>query len=355
MEQLAKIFENPSSLNFSDGDFWNAALNQARKAGVMAKLEAHLRSHELWESAPTTAQETMQGSSIYVGFIQQRVRYELSLLERHLGDLPFPIVLLKGAAYIACDARPSVGRGVRDIDILVEKRCIPAIEARLLELGWTTAEELSVYDEYYYRELSHELPPLRHPDFQFELDVHHDLIPPTMRIGTRTSEMFGSTVSIPGTCFHCLTKEDQLIHSAAHLMTSESLVNGLRDLLDMSALLLEVKETDASLEGLFARARKFGLETPLLDSLIACDRHLGTNVVLPTTEEYLSRSRVRRVTAWIIDGVVFPKNSQRKLKAALASTMMWWKTQYLRMPFWQLLKHAAVKKLFLPIINRRPT
>ncbi|MEM7692445.1 MAG: nucleotidyltransferase family protein [Pseudomonadota bacterium] len=354
MELLAKILKNPTSVDLSDGDYWNTILNQARKAGVMAKLEAHLRSQELWERVPTAAQETMRGSSTYVGFIQRRVLYELTQLERQLSDLPFQIVLLKGAAYIACGARSSVGRGVRDIDILVEKKSIPAIEARLLEQGWTMAEELSGYDEYYYRELSHELPPLRHPDFQFELDVHHDLIPPTMRIGTRTSEMFGSIVSIPGTRYHRLTKEDQLIHSAAHLMTSESLTNGLRDLLDMSALVLEVKERDESLQGLFARARKFGLETPLLDSLAACDRHLGTSAELCTVEERSSRSRVRRITAWIVDGVVFPNTSQRTLKGTLASTMMWWKTQYLRMSLWQLLKHAAIKKLYLPLTNRSP-
>ena len=94
--------------------------------------------------------------------------------------LAVPIVLLKGTAYVMADLPPARGRMLGDLDLMVPRDRIDEVERTLIAAGWLSAE-LNDYDQRYYREWTHEIPPLRHPDRDTEVDIHHTIVASTSR------------------------------------------------------------------------------------------------------------------------------------------------------------------------------
>ena len=68
-------------------------------------------------------------------------------------------LLLKGGGYVAAGLPPGTGRRVADIDVLVPRADLARVEQLLRDHGWEFPD-LDPYDERYYREWMHELPPL---------------------------------------------------------------------------------------------------------------------------------------------------------------------------------------------------
>ena len=87
---------------------------------------------------------------------------------------------MKGSAYVMASLPPARGRYVGDVDLMVPRERIDEVEQRLLERGWQ-ASELDDYDQRYYRESTHEIPPLQHPERDTPLDIHHTIVPLTSR------------------------------------------------------------------------------------------------------------------------------------------------------------------------------
>ena len=68
-----------------------------------------------------------------------------------------------------------------DVDLLVPESALGAVEQALAARGWQT-KELSPYDQHYYREGTHELPPMTHVERDVEVDLHHSILPRTSRL-----------------------------------------------------------------------------------------------------------------------------------------------------------------------------
>ena len=90
------------------------------------------------------------------------------------------VVLLKGAAYIALGLPLAEGRRIADIDILTEKQNLRAAERELIFYGWAKTKT-DDYDQRYYREWMHEIPPLQHRQRGTVVDVHHNILPPILK------------------------------------------------------------------------------------------------------------------------------------------------------------------------------
>ena len=99
------------------------------------------------------------------------VRMELCALDQAI-PLSRQVVLLKGAAYILQGLEFSRGRMPNDVDLLVRRSDLDETESSLLLAGWES-ETTDAYDQRYYREWSHELPPMRFPGHALEIDLHH--------------------------------------------------------------------------------------------------------------------------------------------------------------------------------------
>lgn len=162
-------------------------------------------------------------------------------IARDLESLNQPILLLKGAAYIAANKRNSKGRLISDIDILVAKEHLPNVEKLLIASGWVS-KELDDFDEKYYRDWSHELPPYTHLESGVTLDVHHNLLPGTSGKTINISDIIENKKQTEFALY--VPKDDHLIlHSAIHLLLNDDIHKGLRDCVDLHILVLEYIQT----------------------------------------------------------------------------------------------------------------
>ena len=160
------------------------------------------------------------------------MRWELNRIERALKHLRFPILLLKGAAYVAAGL-PARGRLVSDIDIMVPRQALDGAEAALEAAGWRPIK-LDPYDQRYYRTWMHELPPLVHPERGTVVDLHHTILPPTSRLKPDPAKLWSAAQPLGTGPLHVLAPPDMVPHSAAHLFHDGDLRLSLRDLVDMA-------------------------------------------------------------------------------------------------------------------------
>ncbi len=92
---------------------------------------------------------------------------------------------------------------------------LPDAQARLLAAGWQVLE-LDEHDRRYYREWSHEVPPLRHPQHRMELDLHHNILPPVARTRVDADVLLARLQPSKWPDWQVLHPVDQVLHSAAH-------------------------------------------------------------------------------------------------------------------------------------------
>ena len=218
----------------------------------------------------------MQALLTMAGQQQRAVRWELVQLSRTLAELSGPVLLLKGAAYAAADLPPAAGRLFADIDLLVPKSQIDAAEAALMLDGWNSGQH-DAYDQRYYRKWMHELPPMMHVRRHTVLDLHHNILPETARIRVDPAPMLAAAQILPEfPRFSIPCREDQVLHSTTHLFHEGEWQHGLRDLVDLDAMLRAYAQDPAFLEKLVRRADGLGLGRPLFYGLRQAERLLAT-------------------------------------------------------------------------------
>jgi hypothetical protein len=188
------------------------------------------------------------------------------------------VLLLKGAAYAIADLPPAAGRLFGDIDILVPRDQLGQTEGALMLAGWHTQKQ-DDYDQRYYRRWMHELPPMTHIRRGTVLDVHHNLLPETARIRTHAAPILEAAQALADPAGLSIpTHTDLVLHSACHLFHEGEWGHGLRDLVDLDAMLREFLAEPGFWPNLLARARILNLGRPLYYALDTCQRWLLTPI-----------------------------------------------------------------------------
>ncbi len=323
---------------------WTTLLGQARVARLLPRLALHLAARGWLAAVPEAPRRYLEGALPAAERQRQAVRWEIDRLRVALAEVPGPVVLLKGAAYVAAGLPPARGRMFGDVDILVPREQLPLVEASLLAGGWAH-EALDPYDERYYRDWMHELPPFKHVWRHSWLDVHHTITPPTSRYAVDGAALLAEAVALPGLPgFATLAPRDLILHSATHLLLDGELPHGLRDLLDLDDLLRHFGAEPGFWISLVERAQALGLAPLLALALGQLERLFGTR---PPAEAAAA------VAALPDPGVTMP----RLLAAALrphhpscsdagvrrARRLLYLRAHALRMPLRQVLPHLARK------------
>lgn len=254
---------------------WGALLGQARQATLLPRL-AHLYADRGWlEQVPDGPRQHLEGAIRLADRQQHEVRWEVDCIARALRGLNTPVVLLKGAAYVMGEQAPARGRLFSDIDIMVDQAHILSAEARLLGGGWI-CEERDEYNQRYYREWMHEIPPLRHVQRDTFIDLHHTIAPPTSRFRVDGRKLLERVVPVRGyPGLFVLAPVDMVLHSAVHLFQEGEFGHGLRDLLDLNDLLLHFGARPGFWDELVERAVELGLQVPLFHALLHIHRLFG--------------------------------------------------------------------------------
>jgi hypothetical protein len=268
---LVKALRSPDGLGGFTADDWTALLTMARAEHLLGTLANRLSGQEV----PGAVAAILDDARANAEYQRRTALWEADCAARALNDYTGKVVLMKGTAYVAADLLAGQGRHIGDLDIMVARDDLPQVEALLLTVGgWEWVKE-DVYDDAYYRDHMHELPPLIHKQRDRMIDVHHTILPLTARPKPDAAAMLADAKPSPlqgrglgegqvalsqaqadsppsqpsplkGGGLYVFAPTDMAIHCAAHLIADGDLAGGLRNLWDMHCLLTDFSGADAA-------------------------------------------------------------------------------------------------------------
>lgn len=346
--KLIRVIVEPGSAEGLSGDDWDLNVRVAGTAELLGTLHSRLDQKGVLGAVPEAPRRHLAGAYAFYLHRAQMARYLLLGLGRALGAVPEKLVLLKGAAYVVQGLPFSVGRMFDDVDLLVSRAVLDDVEIWLHEGGWVS-EKPDAYDQHYYRAWAHELPPMRHPRFLLQLDVHHTILPVTGRLKPDAAALLEAAVPIPGGPWHALAPADQVLHVAVHLFQDSDCTNRLRELVDVDAL-LRTHAGDALDDALPKHASKHGLGRPLWYALRYAQAWLNTPVspaLASAINAFAPNPIVLRAMDALVHRSLFPPHpdSRPPQHPTVAHRILAGRAVWLRMPPWLLVYHAAMKGL----------
>jgi hypothetical protein len=231
---LVRALRDPAGTATLDGDGWTALITMARGEQLIGTLAERLEGQTVSGAIAAILSDARMNAQAQ----RRSALWEAQCAARALADYSGKIVLMKGTAYVAAGLKAGEGRHIGDLDIMVAREDLGIVEALLLAKGgWEWVKE-DAYDDAYYRDHMHELPPMIHKERDRMIDVHHTILPLTARPRPDATAMLADAVELEDGLF-ILSPADMVIHCATHLIADGDLAGGLRNLWDLHCLLSE--------------------------------------------------------------------------------------------------------------------
>ncbi len=344
---VAEALHDPAALPRLSLPEWERLVHEARRADLLARIACLADVHGISAQIPPAPRAQLQATRYLAQAQHDEVRREVQHVVEALRPLDVQVVLLKGAAYVVGGMSAALGRLFNDIDILVPRNRLAEVEAALTQHGWMTTHP-DAYDQRYYREWMHELPPLQHVRRQTVLDVHHAVLPPTARPKPDSAKLLAAALPVAGMPgLQVLAPLDVLLHSIAHLFHNEDLSRGLRDLSDIDLLLRATSGAPRFWSRLVERADELDLSRPLYYALRQAKQVLAT----PVPAAALSATE-NAAPSWLVGGLmdgVWSRGLASSLlapqdaKTSASLALLYLRAHWLRMPPALLCRHLLVK------------
>ena len=354
---LFSLLAKPQQMADLDLNTWDLLIRQARNADLLGRVYELVAEYQLFDDIPLPVRPHLLSARRVARRHSTMVGFELGNLLGILAKLDSPVVVLKGAAYVLAGLPAAAGRVFSDIDLMVAKDRLAEAEKLLKVQAWVSSAE--GYDDKYYRQWMHELPPLQHMKRHTLLDLHHAILPQTARLKPSSERLFASALAVDGyPNAHVLCPEDMVLHSATHLFQDDEFKHGTRDLVDLDILLRHFGEDEQFWQRLVPRGIEMDLSRPLYYALCFCCRMLET----PVPEAVLAQAAQAGRPPWLLTGLMdqlfkralVPDHSScLDSFSSLAKSMLFVRSHYLRMPFHLLIPHLFHKAFISPISARR--
>ncbi|MGY8869662.1 MAG: nucleotidyltransferase domain-containing protein [Pseudomonadales bacterium] len=329
---------------------WNLVIQQGRSTHVLSMLYYRLEQREQLIDVPKAVMWHLEAASIVSEKYLRDTRSEIKRFLPVFASLGLKLTLLKGAAYVISDKPCAKGRTFSDIDLLVPKENIDRLEAALQWHGWASSNQ-SAYDQRYYRDWMHEIPPLVHVKRHTVIDIHHTILPLTASLKPVASNLFTGSQEVEDGVW-TLSDIDMLLHSATHLFMDTEFDHAFRDLLDFDGLIRDVLTREFDWQALLARGREMDLIQPLYYALRYSRRMFNTPIplgIVTSCEQEWTPVLTAGVMDVLFDRVIMPPhNSARLVGTALARKLLFIRGHYLRMPFGLLIRHLFHKAFISP-------
>ena len=294
IELLTNALASPASLVPLRPAQWDLLIRQARGADLLARIASGYQVLGMTDQIPSQPRMHLESAAKLAHRQHREIQWEVIQIGDALAPTGVNFVLLKGAAYVTSGLHAAAGRTMSDVDILVARGDIAAVETALMMKGWMS-EAKSAYDQRYYRTWMHELPPMRHFKRGTVIDVHHAILPITARLHPSSDKLMTAASSFePGGQMKVLAPLDMLLHSATHLFHEGELERGFRGLVDIDALLREFGVGDRFWDRLVPRALELELSRPLFYALRYAGSMLGTPIPPAVTEAIANTTGGRR-------------------------------------------------------------
>jgi len=355
MSLLIDVLRDPAAVRALAVGAWDLLLRQAASADMLGTLARLLEDGGLLNAVPAAPRAHLEWACTAGASHARGVRHEVDRIGAALAPLALPLILLKGGAYALAGLDAGRGRLFSDIDILVPKARLHEVEAALMLHGWAGAHH-DAYDQRYYREWMHELPPMTHIFRGNTVDVHHAILPETAALRPDPDKLRAAAVPVPGQDgLWMLAPHDMFLHSAVHLFWDGEFGHGLRDLFDLHRLARQFgagTDADGFWDGLAPRAAELELMRPLFYALRYLSRVFGTRVPA-TTLAAAAAGRPNAVLLALMDTLFLraletplPASAGRLDGAALFALYV--RGNWLRMPPMLLSRHLFHKAFISP-------
>jgi hypothetical protein len=283
---LVRTLRDPASVSGLGAEGWNGLLAAAKAERLIATLAWRLDG----QAVPAEARAILADAVADAAREAQQALWEADRAAHALAPLGIRVVLLKGTAYAAAGLKAGEGRFIGDLDILVPRGAMADAERALMAAGWEWVKE-DAYDDAYYRQWMHELPPLIHVERDRMIDVHHTILPLTAKPKPDAVAMLADAVPITDGLY-ILSAEDRIVHAAAHMLADGDLQGGLRNLWDIYCLL-----PDADPAVLDRRARHHGLARQVRQARRMAEALYGPGIRL-TLWDRMIRARLLARDGW---------------------------------------------------------
>ncbi|AXJ96096.1 MULTISPECIES: nucleotidyltransferase family protein [unclassified Sphingomonas] len=331
---LARALADPTALRL-DTD-WTGLIAAARAEQLIGTLAWRLAGLPVPEPVAILLAEAREAAEA----ARRTALWEAEMARRALAPLGVPVVLLKGTAYVAAGLAAGQGRHIGDLDILVPRDALDAVEAALIAAGWEWVKP-DPYDDSYYRRWMHELPPLIHRDRDRMIDVHHTILPLTARPRPDAAALIAQARPL-GNGLSVLSPEGMIVHAAAHLLADGDLAGGLRNLWDIHCLYGEAAEADPDFSRtLIEEAAHHGLVQPTVRALRLSHRVFGTPI-----RDYTAPARLdlkpRPGDGWFVRRLLARDGWGRPTRPATRFAF-YVRSHWLRMPPAMLARHLWIK------------
>lgn len=332
---------------------WSNVVQQARMSSLLGRVAGNLLLACTRDGVvpPPGAAGQFDAAARVWRAQQAELQRELRYISMALAPLGAPVVLLKGAAYGATGLPPAAGRLFSDIDILVPRAALADAERLLTLAGWLGGPKTE-YDQRYYRQWMHELPPMEHVHRGTVLDVHHTLLPQTARLQPDAARLFQQLVPVAGHAgLYVLPPAEMVLHSLTHLFMNDELSHALRDLSDLDLLLRHFGSHPGFWDQLAPAARHHQLDRLLHYALRFTQRLFGTPVPQVTLDQTTAAGpplllRPLMNLLWL-NALQPPAIAASRFAGRASLFALYLRGHWLRMPPLMLARHLTIKALRL--------
>jgi Uncharacterised nucleotidyltransferase len=327
---LGWIMAEPAlSANLSH-DEWTAVLTLAHAERMAGSLACRLDGLSVPESVARVLDRARKATDTE----RTQALWEGEMCRRALIDTDVKVVLLKGTAFVAAGLSAGLGRQIGDLDILVPRAQIDRVEAAALAAGWEWVKP-DPYDDAYYREFMHELPPMIHQERDRMIDIHHTILPLTARVTPDAAALLDHAVPL-GNGLHVLAPEDMVIHAVAHLFADGDLAGGLRNLWDIDRLIHDHSGVEGYWRRLAESAARHGLTSHLGRALRLC------HFIYKTPINATVAGKARRADM-VFAGRLRARNGWGQETHKLLHLAFYIRSHWIRMPPLKLARHLFTK------------
>lgn len=352
---ILSFFRAPEQTKSWSHKQWERLFQLARDARLMGTLAYFIQENGLSEFVPERGRWLLESAIVKAERGRRQALWEVECIRKAVyrnaytlavSEMDIPIVLLKGAAYQAADMPWGKGRLSVDVDMMTPLATLSTVEAALTISGWIP-EKKSEYDEHFYRDWMHEIPPMVHLDRGTTLDVHHTILPRTGRLTVNADLLFQEIMPLRDNLY-VLGPCDMLLHSTVHMFQDGELDNCARDLLDLATMFRFFAEKDADFwEKLLVRSRELGLTRPLYHAVTFCEKLLGVEFpseFLREVKRFRGGIISRTLMAWAVPKTIEPEIAgEEKFSVSVARLGLYIRSHFLRMPLRILIPHLWAK------------
>jgi hypothetical protein len=352
---LRDVLGRPEQLLELSPAQWDMVLRQARAAGLAARLSCLIEQYGGRDAMPAEVRRHFDAERLIADKFARDVERELPRVFEPLLLAGVPIIVLKGAAYLIGDLPAARGRVFTDIDVMVPRGMLELAEQRLIAAGWRE-ESKPAWDQRFYRQWGHQVPPMIHATRESVVDLHFAIAPRRARTPVESTVLFeAAQPAARDQRIRVLAPCDMILHSSTHLFNEGEFHRGLRDLVDLDLLLRHFAASPDFWTTLVQRGAALGLGRPLYYTLRYTSRFLATPVpplALQAVNRFAPAVPVLMDAAFE-RALRPPHPTSRDRLAKLAVFFLYLRGHWLRLPMHLLVPHL-LRALFVRGFGQLP-